>query len=108
MFRMFSFIGGLALLTALLPSAFADDPKPSDWPQYHGPNRDNLSSDKGLLKEWPKDGPALVWKATGLGDTGMNSYSSVAVVGDKVFTMGDTKSDSVLYALSRDKGDILW
>ena len=39
----------------------------TDWPQWHGPNRDNLSAETGLLKEWPAEGPALAWKAENLG-----------------------------------------
>jgi outer membrane protein assembly factor BamB len=108
MLRMPPLAAGLALLAVLAPTAFADDAKTADWPQYLGPNRDNHSPETGLLKEWPKDGPALVWKATGLGDSKANAFGSVAVVGDKIFTMGDGKGESVLYALSRDKGDKVW
>ena len=32
-----------------------------------GPNRDDHSSDTGLLKTWPQGGPKLLWKASGLG-----------------------------------------
>ncbi len=108
MFRLLSLAVGLTLLAALVPCAPADDAKRPDWPTYHGPNHDNLSPDKGLLKEWPKDGPPLAWKATGLGDAKAHAFSSVAIVGDKVFTMGDTTDASMLYALSRDKGEKLW
>jgi outer membrane protein assembly factor BamB len=108
MSRWSSFAGGVVLLATLVPCAPGDDPKPADWPQYHGPNRDNLSPDKGLLKEWPKDGPPLAWKAAGLGDADADAFGGVAVIGDKVFTMGDTNTESVLYALSRDKGAKLW
>src|SRR6516162_9045816 len=31
----------------------------ADWPQWRGPDRDGLSKETGLLKEWPKDGPKL-------------------------------------------------
>ena len=34
----------------------------ADWPQHLGPNRDSHSPETGLLREWPKDGPATVWK----------------------------------------------
>ena len=37
------------------------------WPQWRGPNRDGVSKETGLLKQWPADGPPLVWKATGAG-----------------------------------------
>ena len=37
------------------------------WPQFHGPNRDNISTEDGLLNEWPENGPSLIWTAKGLG-----------------------------------------
>ena len=37
------------------------------WPQFRGPNRDGKSADTNLLKQWDADGPALAWKAAGLG-----------------------------------------
>ena len=39
----------------------------SEWPQWRGVNRDDLSMETGLLKQWPEGGPTLAWKATGLG-----------------------------------------
>ena len=30
----------------------------ADWPQWRGPQRNGVSSETGLLKEWPKAGPA--------------------------------------------------
>jgi outer membrane protein assembly factor BamB len=104
MFRLLPIVSGLALLAALVPSTLADEVKPADWPQWRGVNRDDNSPDKGLLKEWPKDGPPLAWKYTSLGE----GYSSVAVVGDKVFTMGDVDGSCHVIALSRDKGEKLW
>ena len=32
-----------------------------DWPQYYGPRRDSTSTEKGLLRTWPKEGPRVVW-----------------------------------------------
>ena len=61
----------------------------ADWPQFHGPNRDNLCLEKGLLDKWPEAGPKLLWKMTGLG----KGYSSVAIVGGKLYTMGDRESE---------------
>ena len=57
---------------------------PGEWPQWRGPNRDGISKETGLLKQWPEQGPALVWKATGAG----NGYSSLAISGGRIFTMG--------------------
>jgi glucose dehydrogenase len=79
---------------------------PTDWPTFRGANRDGLAPDKGLLKSWPKDGPPLAWKepAKGLG----KGYSSVAVVGSKVFTLGDVGDSCFVFALDRAAGAKLW
>ncbi len=55
-----------------------------DWPQYRGPRRDDVSAEKGLLQSWPKEGPKLLWTYTNCGV----GYSGVAVVGDRLYTMG--------------------
>src|SRR5947208_6647246 len=52
-----------------------------DWPQWRGPNRDGVSTETGLLKEWSAKGPPLAWKAN-LGGVG---FSSPSVVGDRLF-----------------------
>jgi outer membrane protein assembly factor BamB len=95
---------GLAALAACSSADTATAKSTGDWAQFRGPNRDDISPDKGLLKSWPKDGPRVVWKGTGVG----TGYSSVAVAGDKVFTMGDKDGSSWIFAVSRDKGDIVW
>ncbi|MGL4550669.1 MAG: PQQ-binding-like beta-propeller repeat protein [Gemmataceae bacterium] len=89
------------LLAAVLaaPAALA-----ADWPMFRGPKRDNLSPDTGLLKQWPKAGPTLLWTGTGVGA----GFSSVSVAAGKVFTMGTEGSKTYLYALDADKGTSLW
>jgi outer membrane protein assembly factor BamB len=56
----------------------------ANWPQWRGPNRDGISKETGLLKQWPADGPPLVWKATGAG----GGYSSLSIANGKLYTMG--------------------
>jgi len=56
----------------------------ANWPQWRGPNRDGISKETGLLKQWPDDGPPLVWKATGAG----RGYSSFSVSNGRLYTMG--------------------
>ena len=77
---------------------------PGDWAQWRGPNRDGLSAETGLLKAWPAGGPPLVWRATGLGA----GLSTVAVVGQRVFTMGEKGERSEVIALNRADGKPLW
>lgn len=76
---------------------------PADWPQWRGPGRDGHSADTGLIKTWAPEGPKLLWKASGLGI----GYSSLAVLGGKIYTMGDGKDRSHLIALDL-KGNQLW
>ena len=76
----------------------------SDWPQWRGPNRDGVSAETGLLKEWPKGGPPLAWKATGLGA----GYSSVSVAAGRLFTMGEIAGASSVIALDEKTGKLLW
>ena len=93
------FIAAIALLATFTLSALA-----SDWPQWRGPNRDGVSTEKGLLDEWPEGGPELLWKATGVGV----GFSSVSVIGDRIYTMGDGKTASYVYCLSAKSGKIIW
>ena len=77
---------------------------PSDWPQWRGPNRDAVSTETGLLKEWPAEGPPLAWKISGLG----KGLSSVAIVGGKVFTMAGRKDGQYVVALDLATQKELW
>ena len=75
-----------------------------DWPQWRGPNRDNVSRETGLLTEWPEGGPPLVWKATGLGE----GIASVAVADGKVFTLGYHDEQEVVTAIDVETGKSVW
>ncbi|MCL6504671.1 MAG: PQQ-binding-like beta-propeller repeat protein [Pirellulales bacterium] len=75
-----------------------------DWPQWRGPNRDGHSPDRGLLDRWPDGGPPLVWTARGLG----SGYSSVAVAGGVIYTLGGDGSGTHLAAVDAADGSIRW
>jgi outer membrane protein assembly factor BamB len=75
-----------------------------DWPQWRGPNRDEKSTETGLLKAWPANGPDLVWKVTGLGV----GFSGVTVVKDRLYTAGDQGDANYVVALERTSGKKLW
>src|SRR6186713_1203174 len=77
----------------------------NDWPQWRGPNRDGISQETGLLKEWPKEGPKLLWK---IGDAG-SGYATPAVVGERVYLLGnDGLENESVRALSAKDGKPLW
>jgi len=100
--RKLTALAVIVLLASLLShSVFA---AASEWPQWRGPNRDGLSTETGLLKEWPKDGPLLLWKTSGLGA----GLSGISVAGQRIFSMGDQTNGSHVLALNRADGKILW
>ncbi|HWH69548.1 MAG TPA: PQQ-binding-like beta-propeller repeat protein [Candidatus Sulfotelmatobacter sp.] len=76
----------------------------ADWPQFRGPNRDGISQETGLLKDWPEAGPRLVWKTTGLG----NGYSTVSIEGNRIYTTGDSSNSSFVIALNLADGKQVW
>lgn len=87
--------GAIAVATAA--SAAADD-----WPQWHGPNLNNISSESG----WAAAGrPESVWsKMVGLG------YSNVVIRDGRLYTTGfneDQEKDFV-YCLEADTGKEVW
>jgi len=90
----------LNVLTLLASLAVAAD---SDWPGWRGPNRDGKSPDTNLLKQWPEEGPKLLWKVDNVGP----GYASVAVSGGTVYTSGDIKKKLVISAIDMD-GRLKW
>jgi outer membrane protein assembly factor BamB len=80
----------------------------ADWPQWRGPNRDGVSTETGLLKEWPKEGPKLAWKA----DLQGVGYGSPSVAGSKLFinAAGDNKDGKSEFTvcLNAKTGEQLW
>ena len=56
-----------------------------DWPTFRGVDRTAVAPDTDLLEAWPADGPPLVWEAKGAG----RGYSSPAIAGERIFTLGD-------------------
>jgi outer membrane protein assembly factor BamB len=93
-------------LALVLPCAavFAGPLDTFDWPQWQGPARNGVSKERGLLKQWPKDGPTLAWKIKGLG--GGDSAPSVAA--GRIYGMSNRGNDEVVWALSEADGKTVW
>src|SRR5258708_5129601 len=90
----------LCMRGALAPrSAHADD-----WPQWRGPNRDGISLERGLVKEWPAEGPSVLWQV----DRAGVGYSSLALSGGRIFTQGDLDGVEHIIALDVKDGHVLW
>ena len=94
----------ITLITGLIAAAaIAGAAEALSWPQFHGPKRDNISTETGLLKTWPEGGPSLLWTAQGLG----HGFSSMAVAGGIIYTAGNVEKDTVITALDTS-GKTLW
>jgi len=93
----------LALCLVALVNA-ASQGADGDWPRWRGEKGDASSAETGLLKSWPKDGPPLAWQCKGLG----SGFSSLAIVGDRIFTMGAKDGKGILICLNRADGSNLW
>src|SRR5438876_8219400 len=86
------FIAGTALA--------ADKPGPNDWPQWRGANRDGKSPETGLLKSWPKDGPAKLWTAKDLG----SGFGTPSVAAGKIFGTAVRAGKDGIWALNEADG----
>jgi len=71
--------------------------------QFRGPHRNGIYKETNLLKEWPAEGPAMLWKAEGIG----NGYSSPIVSGDRIYVTGEIDSIGYLFAYNRS-GSLVW
>jgi outer membrane protein assembly factor BamB len=93
----------LSLGTALFVAAAPQSPR-AEWPGWRGAQRDAVSPDTALLKSWKPGGPPLAFKASGLG----TGYSSVAVSGGRIYTLGDKGGTQYLFALDAKDGKQVW
>ena len=76
----------------------------ASWPQWRGANRDGISKETGLLKQWPENGPPLLWKASGAG----GGYSSFSVANGRIYTMGLRGDKEYVIAFDAATGKEVW
>jgi outer membrane protein assembly factor BamB len=77
----------------------------ANWPQWRGPERSGISQETGLLKEWPKEGPKLLWQVNNLG----RGYSTPAVMGERLYLLSNQgMEDEFVKALSAKDGKEVW
>jgi outer membrane protein assembly factor BamB len=76
----------------------------AEWPQWRGAGRDGKANESGLLRQWPANGPKVVWTATGLGE----GYSSFSVAGGRLFTQGQQGRTEFVFAYDAATGRKLW
>ena len=75
----------------------------ADWPQWQGPDRKGVSSETGLLKEWPEGGPKLLRSLEGIG----KGYSSPSIANGFVYITGMEDNIEFLSAFDLE-GNLKW
>lgn len=86
--------------TSLAGAAQAEGP----WPQWRGPNRDDISTETGLIQDIPTGGPPRLWLFENCG----TGYSGPAIVGDKLYILGGRDGSDHLLCLDVASGKELW
>jgi outer membrane protein assembly factor BamB len=94
----------VCLVLLLLGATAAESAETFDWPQWQGPDRNAISKERGLLQEWPKEGPPLAWEIKGLG----GGYSAPSIAAGRIFAMSNRGDEEVAWALSETDGKSLW
>jgi outer membrane protein assembly factor BamB len=97
---------GTAFASALGLTSRADDiaaNDPHQWAQFLGPRRDGIIRETGLNIDWTAKQPATLWKVPlGAG------FSSVAVVGDRLYTMAKRGERDGIACLAVADGKEVW
>lgn len=105
--RLLTIIAALCLCISAVPVTWSASPvaSTSDWPQWRGPDRNGTSRETGLLKQWPAEGPKLLWQVNDIGD----GYSTPAIVGNRIYLMSNRGLDNeFVQALSTQDGKPVW
>ena len=75
-----------------------------DWPQYLGPNRNGVSTQKGILRSWPQNGPEVLW-TTKVGP----GFGGPVIKDRKVYLLDrDDKTGDILRCFDLNNGKELW
>lgn len=95
----------LCFLGVSVTKSYSTAASTSDWPQWRGPERNGVSRESGLLKQWPAGGPKLLWQVNDIGD----GYSTPAVVGTRIYLMSNRGMENeFVQALSTADGKPVW
>src|SRR5690606_8581445 len=114
--KLASVVPAIGLLGLLAPGGLSNA---DDWPQWMGPQRDNVWRESGIVEEIPEEGLPVLWRAPVHG-----GYAGPAVAGGRVYLMdyirksGDARNDPGLrnqlqgtervLCFSADDGKLLW
>ena len=97
--KRISLILNLLFLLVFIPNICAQD-----WPQFLGPTRNSISSQKGILRTWPAGGPEVLWTVNvGPG------YGGPVIKDGKVYLLDrDDKTGDIMRCFDFSDGKELW
>ncbi len=77
----------------------------ADWPSFRGPNRDGICTETGLLRQWPEEGPTLLWRSEQVGE----GFAGMSVHGALLYTMGNHNGvEYVICVDTANQGRPMW
>ena len=71
--------------------------------RWRGPDANGIYPDKGLLKQWPEDGPEQLWKFEQLGE----GFSSPAISNGFIYIPTMIDQMGYMFKLTMD-GELVW
>ena len=92
------------LVAGMLAAGFGTASHADDWLQWRGPDRAGISTETGLLDEWPPEGPEVNWQIETLG----HGYGTVVVEGDAIYVQGTRDGQSAVFRLRAGDGGEVW
>ncbi|MCH8829816.1 MAG: PQQ-binding-like beta-propeller repeat protein, partial [Planctomycetes bacterium] len=74
-----------------------------DWPHWRGPNRNGISSETGLIHEFPANGPKILWR-----EKLSSGFSGLSVSGGRVFTLFGEGGREKVVCFDANTGREIW
>ena len=94
----------LLLCATIVTISFLSGIYAQDWPQVFGPNRNNISPQKGILRTWPASGPEVLW-TTNVGP----GFGGPVIKDGKVYLLDrDDKTGDIIRCFDFKNGKELW
>ncbi len=77
----------------------------ADWPQWRGPARNGISSETGLARQWPKEGPRLLWQVKDLGE----GYATPSIAAGRLYVQANRGMENeFVQAMDAASGKTIW
>jgi outer membrane protein assembly factor BamB len=75
----------------------------ADWSQWRGQQRNGISNETGWTTQWSGGPPKQIWSANN-----GEGYSSVAVAGGKLYTLGNVNNQDTVFCFEAATGRARW